>query len=117
MRGSDVGSLRAPEMGAGEVIARLKQHEAELRRLGVECLYLFGSVARGEATDNRLTDMVEAIERIRRVIGELTLEAFEADWQAQWLIERGVSIISEASRRLPYSAIQPPSTIRLCPVM
>lgn len=30
------------------VIVALRAHEAELRRLGVEGLYLFGSVARGE---------------------------------------------------------------------
>jgi predicted nucleotidyltransferase len=30
-------------------IAKLKAHEAELKRLGVEHLYLFGSTARGKA--------------------------------------------------------------------
>jgi uncharacterized protein with HEPN domain len=48
----------------------------------------------------RLTDIVEAIERIRQVIGNLDLEEFEADWRQQWLVERGVEIISEASRHL-----------------
>jgi predicted nucleotidyltransferase len=32
-----------------EAIGRLLKHEAELKRLGVEKLYLFGSTARGEA--------------------------------------------------------------------
>jgi predicted nucleotidyltransferase len=36
-------------MGRSEAITKLKQHEIELRRLGVEHLYLFGSTARGEA--------------------------------------------------------------------
>jgi uncharacterized protein with HEPN domain len=49
----------------------------------------------------RLTDIVEAIERIRAVLGELPLDVFEANWQRQWLVERGVEIISEASRHLP----------------
>jgi predicted nucleotidyltransferase len=31
------------------VIRRLRQHEGELERLGVEQLYVYGSVARGEA--------------------------------------------------------------------
>jgi len=31
----------------------------------------------------------------------LPLEAFEQDWQKRWLIERGLEIISEASRHLP----------------
>lgn len=30
----------------------------------------------------------------------MSLEAFENDWQRQWLVERGVEIISEASRHL-----------------
>jgi uncharacterized protein with HEPN domain len=48
----------------------------------------------------RLTDMIEAIERVRHVMGNISLEAFEADWEKQWLVERGVEIISEASRHL-----------------
>ena len=48
----------------------------------------------------RLIDIIEAIERVRGVLDGLTLEVFEADWQKQWLVERGVKIISEASRRL-----------------
>jgi uncharacterized protein with HEPN domain len=48
----------------------------------------------------RLTDIVEAIERIRSVMEGMTLDAFEADWQKQWLVERGVEVLSEASRHL-----------------
>lgn len=47
-----------------------------------------------------LTDIIEAIERVRLVLAEMPLDAFEADWEKQWLVERGVEIISEASRRL-----------------
>ncbi len=36
-------------MDRTEAIARLQKHEAELKKLGVEHLYLFGSTARGEA--------------------------------------------------------------------
>jgi uncharacterized protein with HEPN domain len=46
----------------------------------------------------RLADMVEAIEHIRTVTAGVTLEAFEADWQKRWLVERGLEIVSEASR-------------------
>lgn len=35
------------------------------------------------------------------MFGDLPLDVFEADWQRQWLVERGVEIISEASRHLP----------------
>jgi uncharacterized protein with HEPN domain len=48
----------------------------------------------------RLTDIIEAIERIHAVMGDIPLDVFEADWQRQWLVERGVEIISEASRRM-----------------
>jgi hypothetical protein len=30
----------------------------------------------------------------------MPLDVFETDWQRQWLVERGVEIISEASRHL-----------------
>ena len=36
-------------MDRDTVINRLKAHEAELRRLGVQHLWLFGSTARGDA--------------------------------------------------------------------
>jgi uncharacterized protein with HEPN domain len=48
----------------------------------------------------RLTDIIEAIERVNDVMGGMPLQAFEADCQKQWLIERGVEIISETSRHL-----------------
>ncbi|HKM64559.1 MAG TPA: HepT-like ribonuclease domain-containing protein [Acidisphaera sp.] len=45
--------------------------------------------------------MIEASERVREVLGDLSLDAFEGDWQRQWLVQRGIEIISEASRHLP----------------
>lgn len=48
----------------------------------------------------RLTDIVEAIGRIRDVLTDVTLDSFENDWQRQWLVERGIEIVSEASRHL-----------------
>ena len=44
-------------MERSEAIARLKQHEAELKRLGVEHLYLFGSTARGDAREDSDVDL------------------------------------------------------------
>jgi uncharacterized protein with HEPN domain len=49
----------------------------------------------------RLTDIIEAIERINGVLADISLEVFENDWQRRWLVERGIEIISEASRHLP----------------
>jgi uncharacterized protein with HEPN domain len=48
----------------------------------------------------RLTDILEAIEHIRGEMAGVMIDAFEADWRKRWLVERGVEIISEASRRL-----------------
>ena len=54
-----------------EVIAKLKQHEAELRRLGVEHLYLFGSTARGEAREDSDVDLFFDYERGKLGLFEL----------------------------------------------
>ncbi len=44
-------------MHRDDAIAVLKQHETELRRLGVQHLYLFGSTARGEAGPDSDVDL------------------------------------------------------------
>jgi predicted nucleotidyltransferase len=44
-------------MGRDQAIARLKEHEAGLKRLGVESLYLFGSTARDEARPDSDIDL------------------------------------------------------------
>jgi uncharacterized protein len=44
-------------MDRGEAMARLKQHEAELKRLGIEHLHLFGSTARDEARPDSDVDL------------------------------------------------------------
>jgi uncharacterized protein len=44
-------------MQRDEAITKLKQHETELRQLGVEHLYLFGSTARGEAREDSDVDL------------------------------------------------------------
>lgn len=48
----------------------------------------------------RLTDIVEAIELIRGETAGVNVDAFGADIRKRWLVERGVEIVSEASRRL-----------------
>jgi len=49
----------------------------------------------------RLIDMIEAVERITEVLTGVSLEAFEQNWEKRWLVERGIEIVSEASRHLP----------------
>ena len=47
-----------------------------------------------------LTDIIEAIEHIREKAGATPLEVFKQDWEQQWIVQRGIEIASEASRRL-----------------
>jgi len=49
----------------------------------------------------RLLDIVQAIGRVRNRVAAMPLAAFQADWESQWIAERGIEIISEASRHLP----------------
>src|SRR5271167_3180171 len=44
-------------MDRGEAMARLKEHEVELKQLGIEHLYLFGSTARGESRPDSDVDL------------------------------------------------------------
>ena len=70
-------------MVRSEALAKLKQHEAELKRLGVEHLYLFGSTARDEAREDsdvdlffdhpegslRLFELMDVKEAAARILG------------------------------------------------
>jgi uncharacterized protein with HEPN domain len=47
---------------------------------------------------HRLADIVEAIERLHKVLDGVNHELFEHDWEKRWLVERGIEVISEASR-------------------
>lgn len=58
-------------MHRDDAIAKLKQHEAELRRLGVQHLYLFGSTARGEASEDSDVDLFFDYERGKLGLFEL----------------------------------------------
>jgi predicted nucleotidyltransferase len=54
-----------------EIMARLREHEADLRRLGVERLYLFGSIARDEATEDSDIDLFFDYEKGKLGLFEL----------------------------------------------
>lgn len=49
----------------------------------------------------RLRDIVDASGYIRSDLENVTLELFAGDRQKRWQVERGLEIISEASRHLP----------------
>jgi uncharacterized protein with HEPN domain len=48
----------------------------------------------------RLTDIVEAIDLINEEMAGVGVGAFGPDKRKRWLVERGIEIISEASRHL-----------------
>jgi predicted nucleotidyltransferase len=50
-------------MERDEAISRLRQHEADLKRLGVEHLYMFGSTARGEVNNDSDVDLFSTTKR------------------------------------------------------
>lgn len=70
-------------MKRDDAISILKEHETELRQLGVEHLYLFGSTARGEAHEDSdvdlffdyqrgklgLYDLMDVKEQTSRILG------------------------------------------------
>ena len=49
----------------------------------------------------RLDDIVTAIDRVTSVVSKIDFDAYNNRFEAQWLVERGVEIISEASRHIP----------------
>ncbi len=49
----------------------------------------------------RIDDMLDAIRGIEDTLKTIQPEAFETNWQARRAVERGLEIISEASRAIP----------------
>ena len=62
MQGGPIDA-RNTGMERTEVIAKLKAHETELRQLGVQHLYLFGSTARDDAREASDVDLFFDHER------------------------------------------------------
>jgi len=58
-------------MNRAEAIARLREHETELKRLGVQHLYLFGSTARGDAREDSDIDLFFDYEKGKLGLFEL----------------------------------------------
>ena len=53
-------------MDKGSVIETLRSHEAELRAAGVDHLFLFGSVARGDNSSQSDIDLIAEFNSSRR---------------------------------------------------
>src|SRR3984893_143826 len=95
-------------MKRAEAIARLRAHEAELRRLGVQHPYLYGSTGRGEAGDESDVDLFFDYEK-----GKLGLfELMDLKEAAALILGRRADIMTRDSlhkvlrRRIEASALQ-----------
>jgi predicted nucleotidyltransferase len=95
-------------MQRDEAITKLREHEAELRQLGVEHLYLFGSTARGEAGEDSDVDLFFDYER-----GKLGLfELMDVKEQTSRILGRKADIMTRDSlhkvlrSRIEASALQ-----------
>src|SRR5215470_8195818 len=74
-------------------ISKLRAHEADLRRLGVERLYLFGSTARGEAREDSDVDLFFDHRK-----GELGLyQLMDVKDLARSILGRSTDIMTRAS--------------------
>jgi hypothetical protein len=89
---SDVRALDAALAERERVLRMIRAHEAELRALGVSRLWLFGSLARGEAGAASDIDIMIAIPRGRKFslfdLGEVRVELCE-------LLGREVDVVIE----------------------
>ena len=97
-------------MERDQAIARLKEHEAELKRLGVQHLYLFGSTARGDAREDSDVDLFFDYEQGELGLFELmdVKEAAEVIYDAVWsdpsdpsktYLNAAQAVLSELKRR------------------
>jgi uncharacterized protein len=95
-------------MQRDEAMTRLREHEAELRQLGVQHLYLFGSTARGEAGEDSDVDLFFDYEK-----GKLGLfELMDVKEQTSRILGRKADIMTRDSlhkvlrSRIEASALQ-----------
>jgi predicted nucleotidyltransferase len=80
-------------MKRDEVIRRLKDHQAELERLGVERLYLFGSIAEDQGRDDSDVDLFFDHQK-----GKLGLyELMDLKEKASAILGRPADIMTRAS--------------------
>ncbi|HEV2748456.1 MAG TPA: nucleotidyltransferase family protein [Allosphingosinicella sp.] len=83
-------------MDRDAIIQRLREHEGELRELGVCRLSLFGSVARGEAGPGSDVDLAVTLDPTRR-IGLFRYAALRE--QIEDLLGVSVDMVSEPIER------------------
>ena len=87
-------------MDKGQILAAPRAHEAELRASGVEELSIFGSAARGEATDESDVDAVVRFGAAAANEGFAYLARLKALGQRlREIFGRPVDIVAEPVRR------------------
>ena|SRR5438477_4077156 len=87
-------------MDKGQFLAALPAHEAELRASGVEELSIFGSAARGEATDESDIDVVVRFGGAAANEGFAYFARLEALGQRlHEILGRPVDVVAEPVRR------------------
>lgn len=95
-------------MRSDKAVAILRQHEGELRRLGVQHLYLFGSTARGTAREDSDVDLFFDYEKGKHGLFEL----MDIKEQASRILGCNADIMTRDSlhnvlrRRIEASALQ-----------
>ena len=95
-------------MERDEAINRLRYHEADLKRLGVERLYMFGSTARGEAKADSDVDLFFDYEKGKFGLFEL----MDVKEYAAHILDRKTDIMTRDSlhktlrRRIEDTAIR-----------
>jgi len=95
-------------MHCDEVVSKLRQHEAELRHLGIEHLFLFGSTLRGKTRADSDVDLFFDYEK-----GKLgPFELMDIKEHASRILGRTADIMTRDSlhkvlrRRIEASALQ-----------
>ncbi len=87
-------------MNRDEIIARLRQREAEFRQLGVESLSLFGSAARGENTEQSDVDLAVRLDHKRMPTGfHYSVRLEELRERLEATLERPVDVVPEPVRK------------------
>jgi uncharacterized protein len=81
---------------AEAVIATLQAHKAELRAAGIARLALFGSVARGEATDRSDIDLAAEFDEARELS---LLDVVRIERQLGDLLGASVELVQESCLR------------------
>ncbi|TNM65905.1 HepT-like ribonuclease domain-containing protein [Aliirhizobium smilacinae] len=104
-------------MDKDQVIAKLREHETELRAAGAERMSIFGSVARGEATEDFDIDLSKgSLTRIRDILENgsaalaytkgMDFEAYMGNGLVRDATERCFTRIAEAGAKLGSLAVE-----------